>query len=99
MRVFRNEYFESLWLPLAGFGLPPGPSAGLGQWIVDGQVRLGYNFKIPIFKQFFFLQNTHIQNCRPVPNCDLRTNTTNLMQISSAVYEQFLLQYSFAKKF
>jgi len=59
---------------------------------------LGYNFKIPIFKQFF-LQNIHIQNCRPVPNCDLRTNTTNLMQISSAVYEQFLLRYSFAKKF
>jgi len=51
MRVFRNEYFESLWVPLAGIGYPRAhgrvrlaPRAPGGVRVVGcqvGQVRLG----------------------------------------------------------
>jgi len=41
MRVFQEEYFESLWVPLAGLGYPQAPGRVR---VVDGhvgQIRLG----------------------------------------------------------
>jgi len=40
MRVFQNDYFESLWLPLAKLGYPPGPRQGQVTSWASGRVRV-----------------------------------------------------------
>jgi len=52
IRVFRNEYFESLWVPPARLGYPRAPGRVR---VVDGQVgQVRLEFWNPCFRTIFF---------------------------------------------